>query len=719
MKASELLAKSPENGGGKLIPHLQCVADTAVRIAAACNMDQRLAWKGAILHDIGKAHPKFQKKLKSDGRSGIIPEYEFPFRHEISSILFLPAFPGNEWPEIIEMVIGHHKSVSSLENNITNSRGILDLVDRFGDDAVFDEHSKCWDDWSGLGIDILKHFGIDVKFFNKTEALAAFTEVVDYCENTPMGWSAWRGLLIAADHFASALEEKTFSNLNNIFKAPDLSSFFHVSRNNELFPLSMENVHDPRPHTIVIAPTGAGKTDFLIKRCKGRIFYTLPFQASINAMFRRIKSFCPNDDVRVLHASSGLVLDSSLKAHEEKLLQPLAGASIKVLTPYQIASVIFGSKGFEAVSLDLKGSDIILDEIHSYTEISAAIVYELINALLRLECRIHIGRATMPSILSDKIKELLGGDDFVYNVGLSEEKLKTFNRHIIHKLDRESDSQSIIKNALNEKQKVLIVCNTIQRAQKLYLELMDLFPLIPKLLIHSRFRRKDRNELEEQLTEVYQKMDGACLVVSTQVIEVSLDISFDLMITDAAPIDSLIQRFGRVNRRRTPQTIGKYKNIYVLKPAADSKSSLPYNHETTLKSFNVLKDGVLLEETDVQAMVDTVYTRFEIASIKSHSIIGENDYRITKLRDHPKSVLIDMMEIDSASVVLESERNDYLRETSERKRYYEIPVSLNFIKYNSGKFTDRLKSGSWPFVITDNYYDCSIGLNFIETDNFL
>ena len=94
------------------------------------------------------------------------------------------------------------------------------------------------------------------------------------------------------------------------------------------------------------------------------------------------------------------------------------------------------------------------------------------------------------------------------------------------------------------------------------------------MLIHSRFRRGDRVELETRLKRQFNG-DGSkefgdglcpCLVVSTQVVEVSLDISFDRIITQCAPLDSLIQRFGRVNRKRSKDTIGKYKPVHIIAP---------------------------------------------------------------------------------------------------------------------------------------------------------
>lgn len=117
------------------------------------------------------------------------------------------------------------------------------------------------------------------------------------------------------------------------------------------------------------------------------------------------------------------------------------------------------------------------------------------------------------------------------------------------------------------------------------------------MLIHSRFRRKDRARLENRLATQFDGSsnnlgDGfsPCIVVSTQVVEVSLDISFDCMITEAAPLDGLIQRFGRINRRRTNDSLSSYtrlyKTIYVIKP---ENKTLPYAKSIVLKSYDELQ----------------------------------------------------------------------------------------------------------------------------------
>ncbi|NJK84356.1 MAG: CRISPR-associated helicase Cas3' [Saprospiraceae bacterium] len=249
-------------------------------------------------------------------------------------------------------------------------------------------------------------------------------------------------------------------------------------------------------------------------------------------MYERIKNTVPNKDIRLLHATSKIVAKNRI---DEQILQPLPGSAVKVLTPHQLAAMIFGTSGFEAVMLDVQGTDVILDEIHTYSDYSRAMVIEIVKMLLRLDCRVHIGTATMPSVLYNELLEILGGKEKVYEVKLGDEILDSFNRHQVYKIEDEELIYPILEEAFTKQEKVLVIFNTIKKAQEAFQQFRYDFPHIPKMLIHSRFRRGDRVALEKELTEDFNNRKEACLVVSTQVVEVSLDISFDRMITQCAP----------------------------------------------------------------------------------------------------------------------------------------------------------------------------------------
>lgn len=716
-----ILAKSVDNGGTTLLAHTQHVA-SAIEVFAEkfrLNFDKNLAIKAAALHDVGKAHPHFQNKINGVKYQSLKEqnEWDFAHRHELSSLCFLPVFPKENWNILIDLVVGHHKSIEDDKR----LRGILDLEKN--DRKWQNNHLKNWEDWSPYGLEILKKFNIEVYPVSRQEAQNALEYVVQYCEEKRWGWSPLRGLLMSADHFASAFIEEAQEKFKSLFEVPDLSFYHSPLRKSYLYPLSQIDTDDIRPHTLVVAPTGAGKTDFLLRRCRGRVFYTLPFQASINAMYERIKSTVPNKDVRVLHATSALLVKNN---REAQTLQSFGGASVKVLTPHQLASVIFGTAGFESIMLDLQGTDVILDEIHTYTDVSRAMVLEIVKTLLKLDCRIHIGTATMPSLLYNAVLNLLKEKGEVYEVKLEDEVLDGFDRHIVHKMESEEEIDAVLTKAFDQKEKVLVIFNTVKKAQSEFKRLTAKkeFQNIPAMLIHSRFRRGDRVALEERLKKEFngdgseQYADGLnpCLVISTQVVEVSLDISFDRMITQAAPLDALIQRFGRINRKRTKDTIGKFKPVHVIKP---SGNALPYKSETLKASFEQLMDGELLKERSLQYKIDAVYPTLDTREIDTHLIYYDGQYRIKELCNKPQATLIDALEIESATCILECDREKYLAAHWGDRIYMEIPVNFKTITKQRSQYV-QLEVGAYPFVVPQEEADHLLyGLELVDHEKIM
>lgn len=692
----DILAKSEQNGHVSLYQHLKDVADITIVMSKNWGLETEIATQGALLHDIGKASPIFQRSLSPSFK----PKPGRVFRHEIASLFFISLVEESHRNAIIEMIVAHHKSVYKD----TRELGLLDLDDLTD---CFEEHAIGFDKWSLIALDILKEFRFNIHPITKEEALANYEYAVEYCEKQKARFSTWRGLLMAADHMASALEFKMDMPTEKLFIKPDLSFY---NRKNDLYPLSLIPANSTKLHTIVTAPTGAGKTDFLLRRCRGRVFYTLPFQASINAMYDRIKNDLAHTDAQIhlLHAASQLkVKDGKL---EESILQSHVGASIKVLTPHQMMSVVFGIKGYEAMAMDLKGCDVILDEIHTYSDMTQAIVLRIIEILVSLDCRIHVGTATMPSALYNKILHLLGGTNAVYEVKLNDNTLSTFNRHQIYKIENFEISKEIIDTAINNNLKILIVCNQVKRAQETYKELSELYPHIKKMLIHSRYKRCDRARLETELKEDYNTLQNkACIVVSTQVVEVSLDISFDIMITECAPIDALTQRFGRINRKRNKDTIGHFKPIYVIAPPEDPKEALPYSLEVLRHTYSVLPDhGNVMEETSIQKMIDAVYPDITFQNIDYSGVaFFEGNWRLKALCHQSKSALLETLDINSAVCIKEKDKETYLTSNALKRAEMEIPVSYHSIAHRN---LEQIEKGMRPFIIPDKGYDKELGL---------
>ena len=136
-----ILAKHEDDGAMPLTEHLKNVAETAVVFARYAGFDTDTAYKGAILHDIGKVSPVFQKTLKH----GYNQQPGFVFRHEIASLFFISLLPENQRPAIIDMIVAHHKSIYKD----VRDKGLLDLDENMDS---FARHSEKFEEWRTLGI---------------------------------------------------------------------------------------------------------------------------------------------------------------------------------------------------------------------------------------------------------------------------------------------------------------------------------------------------------------------------------------------------------------------------------------------------------------------------------------------------------------------------------------------------------------------------------------
>lgn len=688
-----ILAKSD---GITLEEHLLAVAHYARITASNCGINPQLACHGALLHDIGKASSIFQKRIRGNNRNPLA----LPFRHEIASLFFLPLLPKEEWQDLVDMIIAHHKSPQKDANEM----GIIDLVEFLGTDECFECHATDFDEWKTTAIEILKSVGMldSRKDFelNIKQAKEAFEFAIDHCKHKKRNWSKLKGALMGADHCASAVG----NNDLDLFKIPDVSFY---NRKSALYPLSLIEIDKGKRHSFVKAPTGAGKTDLLMRSCTGRIFYVLPFQASINAMYKRIKSDIGENtpDIRILHAASELIIEEG--NIYEKAIQDKFGASVKVLTPQQLAAIAVGTKGYESILLDISGCDIILDEIHTYSDIMQSIVLKLIEIMDSVGCRIHIGTATMPTCLEKEILKILDPDEVEY-ITLDDDVLDTFDRHIVNKLASWDEAWKIIDKGVCNNEKVLIVCNRVNRAQEIYRTIKDIYADIPTMLIHSRFKRGDRIVLENRLKDDFNNLNTACIVVATPVVEVSLDISFDRMVTETSPIDSLLQRFGRINRKRSIETIGKFKPVYVIAPPDQKVDCLPYDKDVLERTFSTLPDNALMKERNIQSLLDTVYPTVTPTKIDLCLVYNNKRWQLKELQHLAKSALMQLLDIDSVACVTQEDEPAYGAASKSERILMEIPVGYSTMRW---KNLMQLTTGSRPFKIPDAAYSQEEGLD--------
>ncbi|EFC81107.1 CRISPR-associated helicase/endonuclease Cas3 [Parafrankia sp. EUN1f] len=425
-------------------------------------------------------------------------------------------------------------------------------------------------------------------------------------------------------------------------------------------------------HLILRAWTGSGKTEGgllwaagqveAIRRQSGgvpRLFYSLPYLASINAMANRLaaqeladhggisavgvshsraasyylsRSLCgdepeagPDDRAPATAADKAVA-----RAHATRLFRE----TVRVGTPYQQLRGVLAGPAHSSVLLDCANSVFVLDELHAYDPQRLGYILATAGLWARLGSRIGVLSATTPSRLVGLIRETLteigtsGGDSTVAaTVTVIDADSGTAPvRHRVRTAGQPlTDPATIaaIRRRLAAAESVLVVANNIADAQHLYAELAphvapgpDGSP--PAHLLHSRFTRRDRTRIEQALTSRYRnglrpadRQPG--LVVATQVVEVSLDVDFDVLVTSAAPLDALIQRFGRVNRTgvRPPADV-------IICPAeprtrrgnsTDLFADGVYDYSPTEATWSVLTrhDGQDVSEADLARWLDGLY----------------------------------------------------------------------------------------------------------------
>jgi len=149
----------------------------------------------------------------------------------------------------------------------------------------------------------------------------------------------------------------------------------------------------------------------------------------------------------------------------------------------------------------------------------------------------------------------------------------------------------------------LVVCNTVKQAQSIY-QLLD---SPNKVLLHGAFNGRDRNKKEDKL-----QSENVKLLVGTQAIEVSLDIDYDVLFTEPAPLDALLQRFGRVNRHRINDEFRPPCDCVVYSERNDRDKYIYRNEEVIRRTMHVLQEielkneGIVFEK-DLQHYLDFVY----------------------------------------------------------------------------------------------------------------
>lgn len=343
---------------------------------------------------------------------------------------------------------------------------------------------------------------------------------------------------------------------------------------------------------------GGGKTEASLsiayhlleeKKAHG-IYFALPTQTTSNRIFYRMKSFVEACGVEVNEASLQLshgaswLLQGSLYINDTvsharsrddgsaEMRRWFSSAKRSLLVPFGVGTVdqalmsVVAVKHRDVRAFALAGKIVILDEVHSYDFYTGSLISVLVRQLCETGATVIVLSATLTQT---RVRELLGVheneslsndyplvtslvDDRIQQCAFPPDEQKIINVDVVEKSAMEV-AEHAYEQAMNG-QCVLWIRNTVKEAQEalrlLKNEAREGGPEIA--LLHARFPYWRREELEncwiDRLGRSCSQRPQGCVLVATQVVEQSVDIDADYLITDFAPTDMLLQRAGRLWR---------------------------------------------------------------------------------------------------------------------------------------------------------------------------
>ena len=463
-----------------------------------------------------------------------------------------------------------------------------------------------------------------------------------------------KGLLNKFDYTVSAGYENAESAID-LHEKKLVKNIEKFLNGKELRPAQKFMKMNRDKNLIVIAPTGSGKTEASLLWMNGeKSFYTLPLKVSSNAIYLRIKENYEYKDVALLHSDAMAVYlreyngneDIGEKYERSKMLsQPLT-----VCTVDQLFRFVYRALGTEIFAATLKYSKLVLDEIQAYEpRVIATIIYGL-KMIQEMGDKFAIITATFPPVLKYFMEQygLVEGKQYIFKDFTGKEyQVEKYPRHKVEIRHSEMNLDEIRLRGKNRK--VLVICNTVSKAQKLYKKLEG----ENVWLLHSKYIRRDRAFLERKIMGFSESGESG-IWITTQIVEASLDIDFDILYTEMCTADSLLQRMGRCNRK------GRYcpneANIVVFdnrNGVSEGKRRSVYEDKLYDRSLELLSkyEHILFSEDKKTAYMNEVYS---VDGVKE-TIYFENIQKDLKLFSeiHPTEYSADEAEVrDIRSVTI-------------------------------------------------------------------
>ncbi|KYO67325.1 CRISPR-associated helicase/endonuclease Cas3 [Thermovenabulum gondwanense] len=585
----------------------------------------------AIYHDLGKANLLFQAKIRDKQKNKEVPRDKTLSRevpHNFLSLVFVDVnkiaediknhnFTNSEWDTLLYTIAFSHDR--EFDCNIYNIDYFKNYIEK-GVIHFLNNPDLYWFlNFISGSIDKDKIIKNTNFFWKKIKQfkIKMLEEILNFEEYNTQFKVLLKGFLHRLDHASSALVTVEEERIDDFPKKVEL--YLKEKGNFSNFKeFQMKAVELSDKNVILFAPTGSGKTEFGLNWAqKGKLIYTLPIRVSINAMYERFIRIFGEGRVGILHSDNFLfLLNDEEKYNSDEEIEVLfnnlnlsknLSLPIIVTTGDQIFTSALKWPGFEKIYSLFLYSKLVIDEPQSYSPESLAIIIKTLEEVSYLNGKFCLMSATINPIIFNYF-----GDKIEYLQAYSDNELKNRFSHIISIRDNSilESIDEIIKEAKTKN--VLVICNTVKRAQEVFKavkeELKNSKELIKVELLHSRFIEKERRRKE---LAVLNGKDLNSIFISTQIVEASLDIDFDMLFTEISSADSILQRMGRVYRKR--QYNSKTPNIVIFTKDISGIGRV-YEEDITKRTIDYLKnfDGLYLSEYDKKVLNEYVYDLKEI-----------------------------------------------------------------------------------------------------------
>lgn len=486
------------------------------------------------------------------------------------------------------------------------------------------------------------------------------------------------------------------------------------------FQLACDNLPS---RALLLAPCGSGKTlaawrwtaAQAEKRPVGHVLFLYPTRATAKEGFKDYVSWAPEADAALMHGTAEFDLRDmfdnendarfGLSFEADRRLFALGFWRKRAFSATVDQFLAFLNYGYGAVCMlpVLADSILVVDEVHSFDhKMFSALKVFLNNFDLPVLCM----TATLPRNRREQLEHECGLKVF-------EEKCGGTPRYRLTRVSSPEAAERRVREALDDKRRVLWVVNTVARchevvgrfvvnfepaAKKIDLQMADGTPVY---CYHSRFRLSDRVKRHDNVVNNLKDTGPAALAVTTQVCEMSLDLDVDLLISEECPVTSLIQRMGRCNRQRDARPLCRSGTVVVYKPADQN----PYSRDdlTGLDEFLALVDGRTLSQTDLEDALGRVksppWGGDKLAPFIAggpFAVAGEEDFRAGE--EHNRQCL------------LPEEVGDYIFADSMDKPGFILPVPMRLAHCrNDEEQPEHKKLPRYLGVAQAGHYHAAIG----------